>query len=337
MDKTKISIWVKLLRFIGVLSGLLISVIAVVSLPLIVGNAIWAGVYEYFNGYWPYFDVPPLFNLIKDSFFFSWRGGAIASPLDWMWIARVTLYLLGPIFSYLFFVNLLVPASWRIYTACGYKPVRIGKSDLQEFVDRLSKRYKGPRADVWLIADGGVTAFALNNPLQHQSIVISQGIVGAMPKEMVNWILAHEYAHIYHGDTRSSTFWILSMRSIYLFSRIRFFFAKILFYVLGEMPFLRLLTFPLALLFNVIMIIASVGSRLGRWVFLLFDRWASRHMEFAADEFAAINMGPRYGISLFSNLRGNMEPLFNGLFATHPTHSQRIKKLVAMEVNKAEH
>jgi Zn-dependent protease with chaperone function len=70
-----------------------------------------------------------------------------------------------------------------------------------------------------------------------------------------------------------------------------------------------------------------MGVRLGQLFFLVIDRWTARRIEFRADREAVAHFGVSPGVDVMKKLGGGGEPLFGGLFATHPKIAERIVKM----------
>jgi Zn-dependent protease with chaperone function len=252
----------------------------------------------------------------------------LSTAPGWEWVFHQSFRLLLPLLALLTLLHASLPMSQRIRQVSRVTAMPAGDgSYLQDVVDRLRRQSKGPRARVWIVPLDGIQAYALSGPIGGHSIVIHQGTLQSLPGSVIEWILAHEYGHILHGDTRSASLWVLAMRSVYVFDRLRHKLANLMLRVLFEIPLLRLLTSPAAWLFRLLSLIGSLGRRIGALVFRLFDTWASRRMEYAADRYAARSVGAGPGIAFFEGVLGEWEPRFNGLFATHPKMSDRLSAL----------
>lgn len=315
-------------RMTGILLGISVSLATVVMLPIALVYGAWWGFYDLVDGRLPDVALAGPLSVFENTPLFAWRGWPIPYPPDNRWVLGVTKTMLWPGFLLIICLHLCIPMSFRIRQAAGFKPHRMTKDhELQAFADRLQTLSKGPRVNVWVIPTSGIQAFALSGPFWGHAIVFHQGLLNQIPKDQIKWVLCHEYGHILHGDTRSSTLWVLAMQSIQVFDRFRHFFARIVLRAVIEMPLLRLLTTPLSLLFMWLSWIGRLGKNVGGWIFKLFDAWASRRMEYAADDYAAHMMGATPGIVFFESIMGDWEPRFNGIFATHPRLSERAKAL----------
>lgn len=259
------------------------------------------------------------------------RPPSIPQP-DPLWIAHATVWLFLPLALSILMINAFIPMSRRIRSAFGYVPRRLeSDSPLVLFVQRTLRHKGDPKVTIWLIADKRINAFALSGPLGGNAIVLSAGILEQCPPAVVRWVIAHEYGHIVHHDTRSTALWLVSLRTVAKLNWLKVIFSNMVLRAVHRIPLIRLLTTPLLLVLGFVSFSGRVGIKIGTRIFLLFDRWASRRMEYAADRFAAKTCGAGPGILLFSSLSGGFESRFNSVFATHPTHLSRIGALEKLE------
>lgn len=200
---------------------------------------------------------------------------------------------------------------------------------LSEFTERLRTeagvRFK---PSVWVVPATGLVAFAMSAPGGRRAIVLSSSLVERLPEEELLWVMAHELAHLDYGDTNSATIWLASYRGMHLFDRLKVHAFNAVLRLTDRLPGVRaLLMLPLMLFFETLITSARIGRWMSRQLFLLPDRWVSRHMEYRADAYAAALVGAKPGVSVLERL-GSIEPAFNGLFATHPSPSKRIEALL---------
>lgn len=311
----------------------------VAGLPLAGFVGAWAAIFDVFDGRLPtVLDQVPIqfIGPIEVANLLSWQGASMPSPPGWSWAAATALKVLVPMAAFLAVLHGCLPMRRRIENVCGYRPLRLSKeSELQQIADSLTAQSLGPSVRVWVTACPGINAMALSGPISGNAIVLSEGLLSQLPGEMVYWVVAHEYAHVLHGDTRSGSLWLLGMRSVHLFDRWRAALLTTALRVLAVLPVLRLLLFPCLIVVGVMNRVARTGRWVGSKVFLLFDRWASRRMELAADRYAAFHVGARPGIELFRALNGDLESRHGGLFATHPSMRERIAKLEKLDAPSA--
>jgi heat shock protein HtpX len=206
---------------------------------------------------------------------------------------------------------------------------RVSPNELLGEVFDSVKQQSGVKKPVslYLVNTASPLAFAMGAPFRG-TVVLSQGLVNGLEPDEVRWVMAHELAHIRYRDMLLGALWISSIRGLNIFDRIKVFAINLILRILG---LLRAPRFIMHILIGAIRLTLST-IRLGRWIavrfFLLIDRWVSRTTEFRADKFAADKIGPEPGARALYRLGGDAEPLFNGLFATHPKISARIQRLM---------
>lgn len=187
------------------------------------------------------------------------------------------------------------------------------------------------RPSFWVVASEAPIAFAYSAPLGRHAVVLSTGLVKGMPDPALRFVIAHELAHIHYRDTESAAIWLASAQAMQIFVRLRLKGLRAIGTLFGSIPLLRdFAVLPFTLVTWVLHQLTRLGFGIARLIFLLTDRWVSRHMEYRADAFAADTTSPRCGVAALSALEGDAEPLFGGLFATHPPIKQRIARLQAM-------
>jgi Zn-dependent protease with chaperone function len=309
------------------------AVSSLVLLPFLLISLAWISVYDFFAGGVPgiSFNLPGNLSLPGGAGSISIPEIALPLPPQWLSVLEMSSISIAAIIVVLVLLNSLTPMRKRIKNASGFNAQKVPRDAFPcQVVADLRNSAGGPRCSVWLIPVEGIKAFALSGPLIGHGIVISEGIINKLPKEMVAWIIAHEFGHIRHGDTRSSSFWLLSMRSVYFLERFRILLMNLLLKITKSLPVMRAFTLPVFMIFRLLVWIGRISISIGKLIFLVFDRWASRKMEYAADRYAALMIGPEEGAQLFEGLMGDIEPLFNGLFATHPPLAKRAEKLRSM-------
>lgn len=181
---------------------------------------------------------------------------------------------------------------------------------------------------LYLVKTNAPLAFAMGAPFRG-TVVLSEGLVNGLAPDEVCWVIAHELAHIRYRDMLLGALWISSIRGLNWFERLKIAVINLL---IRTLAMLRAPGLLIRLLVSTVSLALSV-LWLGRWValklFLLVDRWVSRRTEFRADKFAGKVIGGEPGARALHRLGGDAEPLFNGLFATHPKISVRIERLLS--------
>lgn len=252
---------------------------------------------------------------------------------DANWAATWSLYVMSVMTLLPFVMNALQPTSWMVASITGVsrKDLRRVESghDLHAFFREVVQQARpGKPVSLFLIPGEGPVALAMGAPFRGM-VVLSEGMVRGLSAPELRWVIAHELAHIRHRDMLVGTVWISSIRGLRLFHRLKVMLVTAALRVLVEIR-LPGLALVLNWMLSVLLWTLSCGRSIAvRW-FLLFDRLASRLMEFRADRCAAQQQGIKPGVSVLLRLEGDSEPLFNGLFATHPKISQRIEALQAL-------
>lgn len=325
---TGISLITRLISFSGTATGLALTGLSVVGIPMAVFRVGWQITASALDYRWPSIWAPSWLEVPWSSTGLVWRGSPMQPPPSWDSLLVPIIEVAAGLAIWLLLMHAFLPMGLRLRKMLNVQVTPCTAVDpCQHWINQLHRDYRGPRSQVWIASFQGIQAFAISGPFGQHAIVISQDLYARAHPDICRWVLAHEYGHILHGDTRSRTLWLLTMRSLTLLDLSRRVASRLGLLFLLEVPLLRLVVVPAALALRAIERLVSIGKWVGvRW-FLLFDAWASRRMEFAADHFATLAVGPRPGVTLFQNLRGDLEPRFNGLFASHPTFRARIRHI----------
>jgi heat shock protein HtpX len=194
---------------------------------------------------------------------------------------------------------------------------------LTSAVDRLAARAGVPRPRLYLIPDGFPRALSAGRGGRGQTIVVSTGLLAALPPAELDGVLAHELAHAQRRDVLVQTTATVVAATLLELSRLGGWFQRALLFILG----------PVAS--------AVVHGLL------------SPRREFAADQRAAELCDSPHGLadalgrldqaSELVSFAGNpaTEPLhvidpfeergLAGLFTTHPPVGERIRRLRALD------
>lgn len=179
---------------------------------------------------------------------------------------------------------------------------------------------------LWVIKTQTPIAFAVGSP-GRAAIAISAGLANGLSGNQVRWVLAHEMAHIRYRDSLPTAFWLSSMRAVMKLSRAQNAAARMIVTAMIAMRFRAWMAAPVIFALNVLNRWASIVIRVGRWVYLVGDRFMVRHIEYRADAWASELEGPAAGISVLTALQGDAEPTWGGLMATHPPLNSRVERL----------
>jgi Zn-dependent protease with chaperone function len=172
-------------------------------------------------------------------------------------------------------------------------------------------------------------AFAMSAPGQ-ALIAVSIGLVRALTTQQLRWVIAHEMAHIRYRDSFPSAFYISAIGSVQRVVVLLFAVMNGIAKAMWKMRLPGLLVSPVLLLMRVLATWTSFVLSAGKFCFLLADRFAIRKIEFRADAWASEIEGPRAGVETLELLKGDAEPTYNGLMATHPRTQERIKRLFSL-------
>jgi heat shock protein HtpX len=199
---------------------------------------------------------------------------------------------------------------------------------LASAVERLAARAGVPRPRLYLIRDGFPRALSAGRGGRGQTIVVSTGLLAALPPAELDGVLAHELAHAQRRDVLVQTTATVVAATLLELSRLGGWFQRALLFVLG----------PIAS--------AVVHGLL------------SPRREFAADQRAAQLCESPHGLadalsrldqaSELVSFAGNpataplhvVDPFeergLGGLFRTHPPVGERIRRLRALEPDQKE-
>lgn len=258
-------------------------------------------------------DATPALTFHSHEFVLGW-GAAIAS-------VGIGLHVL---------LYALTPMSWLVRQTNGNALVRLDRGhDAVSFVKALKRRsgYLG-RVQVWLSDTAEPEAYALSKPFVG-AVVVSKGLLAALsPAERV-WLLSHEFAHIRYRDALPSAGWLLANRGLHLVTILQLKALGLIQRVLASNVVTFLLVYPVRVIARTLIVCITLGRRLSTGLWLALDSWVSRRMEYRADAYAARHVGWEPGVTLMRRLGTDCEPLWGGLFASHPSTRDRVAALAS--------
>ena len=215
--------------------------------------------------------------------------------------------------------------------------------DLYNLLENLAISRGLPTPTLYIIEDTAPNAFATGTTKKGAAVAVTTGILQKLNKQELEGVLAHELAHIQHGDTRLMTLVVIMVGVITLLADI----------------FLRSMYFSGNRKSEgkgngILLIIGIVLAILSPFIAQLIKLAISRKREFYADAEAALTT--RYPEGLASALEksaGDHEPLeaanratahlyiinplkdkkkskWNSMFSTHPETVERVGRLREM-------
>lgn len=325
------------IRMVAAIVGIALALATVTFLPMWLVAEGWWYLGEWFSWRYPHLWLPDWASLkpLRGYPPFSLGGYRIPYPPGDETLVKYTLFLMAGGMAIITALTVWLPLRYRIKAVCGHPGVRLPiHHAYQQYVNTLGEKYNTGKIDVRSIPSTGINAFVLSTPSDRHVIVVSDGLF-AQPPAIVQWVLAHEVAHVRYGDTQSTSLWLTAFKSIRLLDSVRTSVMNVLLRFMAAIPLVRFLVWPVFLVFRAITTIGRIGQKLGSLVFLVVDRWVSRRMEYRADRFAVEHAGSESGLYFFQYLVGAFEPTFN-LLATHPNNVQRYEAILDMsEANKA--
>ena len=118
-------------------------------------------------------------------------GGAIGGGALWLFVA---LAVLMNVAGYWFSDKLALKASRA-------RPLERGESpELEQIAAFLAQRANVPVPRLYLIPSDQPNAFATGRNPQHAAVAVTQGLLRQLPTDEVRGVLAHEFAHIANRD-----------------------------------------------------------------------------------------------------------------------------------------
>jgi heat shock protein HtpX len=190
---------------------------------------------------------------------------------------------------------------------------------LHSTVERLAARARIPTPKLQLISDGHPRAFAVGRGPGGATIVVSSGLLGALPPAELEGVIAHELAHVQSRDVLTQTTAVVLGATLIELSRVGGFLQRALLFVLGPVAsaFVHLLLSPRR---------EFAADRAAAWLCesphgladaLIRLEQAVELIEFSASPATE----PLYTINPF------LEQGLAALFVTHPPPADRVQRL----------
>lgn len=305
-------------QLLGTSAGVAMGVVSVVFFPLIMGQILWV------------LSGDALITILPNT-----DTRWFPSPPAATDTLKVGVNALAMAMGGLYFAHLLTGATQRLSALSGLPAKPVGRNHgAQRYVTNLCQHHRLRRAKVCVVHTPTILAYAASAPFGRSVVVVSDGLLQQANLAMIRWVLAHEVAHLIHGDTRRAAFWYLFVRSLLRLDRLRLTAFNLLLWIASLVPFhgwlLRWWLVPTVRVLNgVCAAVGKFGFAMANTTYKLFDRLSSRVMEYRADHFAAEHEGIAPGIQLFNALDRGFEPYFS-FMATHPTLAQRKDALLRL-------
>ena len=163
-----------------------------------------------------------------------------------------------------------------------YRARQVGpEHPLYQLVARLAQRASLPMPRVYVIPDPSPNAFATGRNPSHAAVAATEGILRALSEPELEGVMAHELAHVKHGDILISSVAATLAAAIMMIARMAMFFG-------GSRDDRDGGSNPIVLL--AMIILAPIAA-------LLVQMAISRSREFAADAGGAKIAGTPYGLA----------------------------------------
>jgi heat shock protein HtpX len=186
-------------------------------------------------------------------------------------------------------------------------------------VARLAARTGVMKPRLQLLPDGHPRALVVGRGPRGASLVVSSGLLAALPPAELEGVVAHELAHVRTRDVLVQTVVVVMATAIVELSRIGGYFSRALLYMFGPIAaaFVHLTLSPRRELAADRLAAAICDSPHGLADALIRLEQASELVEFRAGPATE----PLYTINPFA------EDGIAGLFVTHPTVARRVQSL----------
>jgi len=191
---------------------------------------------------------------------------------------------------------------------------RTGREDadwLYRTVERLTRQAQLPMPEVGLYDSPEVNAFATGPSKRRSLVAVSTGLLGAMRRDEVEGVLAHEVAHIQNGDMVTMTL-IQGVVNAFVI-----FLSRLVAGIVRQTSDSR----NAYMLSFVVMIVMQIGLGI---IGMMIVAWFSRAREFRADAGGAALAG-----------RGNMIAALQRLKVNHELVDTRQASLATLKINGA--
>lgn len=265
-----------------------------------------------------------LVNVVLPAFGVDLRG--VVSVTDLLWALVIGF---GGAFISLLMSKQLARAGMQMQRI--EQPQSAKERLIYDAVAQLSTRLGIRMPEVWVYWSDDPNAFATGPGRNHSMVAVSSGLVNLLNDNEVRAVLAHEMGHVYNGDMVSTTL-LQGLMNTFVF-----WLSMLAARQFDDRPMIA---------FAVSMFLQVALSFLA----LIPITWFSRRREFAADRFAAEQVGVGPMISALQKLHQRAEAMhvahdvvrdpmatayisgsWRGWFATHPSLEARVAALQALQ------
>jgi heat shock protein HtpX len=194
---------------------------------------------------------------------------------------------------------------------------------LHSTAERLAAAARVAKPRLYLIPDGFPRALSAGRGPRGSAVVVSRGLLGALPPAELEGVIAHELAHVRSRDVLVQSVAVVLAVALVELSRVGGFLSRALLFVLGPVAaaVVHLLLSPKRELAADASAAALCGSPHGLADALIRLEQASELVEFRANPATE----PLYTVNPFAT-----EGLAN-LFVTHPPVGERVRRLRALD------
>jgi len=172
---------------------------------------------------------------------------------------------------------------------------------------------------VCLMQTQDINAFAIGKPFTN-AIVLTKGLL-MLPEGHLRWVIAHELAHLHHGDSIPQLMWLASRKLAWGFRSMRAKLLTILLPVLVRLPFVRLFISPIEFALVGLFLLTETAEKMASSVFRIFDLALQRQVEYQADRGACELVPCQYGIEVMDML--DMVDNSTSWLKSHPSAAKR--------------